>query len=744
LKPSRFFASQVRLLALLGALLFPGGAAWAYIEAPFSLGKAIADSTNVLVIRVETVDKNNNTIIYRKVRDLKGTHPGEIVKHNIGRGGFNPREWQYVMAWAEPGQLAVMFHNGGAAETCIPNYWYQTYAGEWWGLSHGEPFFLRSFAGRPEKLAEAVTAMLAGQEVTVPCMVDGDKNLLHVRSAKLQRLKASLKLLEYNQQRDFAGWGAEEFRAIGGMPGFTHSSPISRTDPGARGIAPADFDGDGKVDFCLYGDGRVQVLQNGGNCLSETAIPYGGGAYSAGWADFNADGKPDLLLATPVGPKLFLNEGGGKFKDVSGGLPQQSYCHAMAAAWIDFFHNGGDKRPDILVADGFRGLRLYRNIGAEPPKAGVPKAGPWFYLGPFDNRGFGVVYPPEQGIDLKREYQGKGNEKITWKQTDFVDGNVISFVPLMKPGQNDNTMVFVYREIEMPGAAEVPVSLGSDDSLCVWLNGEKILAEDTSRGCVPDQSKAVLKLRPGKNALLLRVGNGSGEFAYYFSMPKEIAQAVPPLFEDVSDKVGLGERGIAAALKGDHLAVADVNGDGRPDVLFSAGTGILLLNTAQGFVAAPDSGIAYSAGGVAPIFGDFMGDKAPGLFVPQRKGTCKLFRNDGKGHFTDVTAKSGALAQPLGHVACATWADFNNRGRLDLLLGCLKAPNRYFRNNGDGTFSDASEELGLQFRIFNTRAIAVLDLNRDNVPDVVFNNEGQESCVLLGDAARLTRRVAQK
>ena len=131
----------------------------AYVEAPYTLGRIIHESSNIVLMKVEKVDKEKNMIIYRKVRDIKGKHPTDVIKHNIGRGGFNPREWQYVMEWAEVGKTAIFFHNGGASETCIGNYWYQCYPnGEWWGLSHGEPFLLRSFYGNIDKLIPAVTA----------------------------------------------------------------------------------------------------------------------------------------------------------------------------------------------------------------------------------------------------------------------------------------------------------------------------------------------------------------------------------------------------------------------------------------------------------------------------------------------------------------------------------------------------------------------------------------------------------
>jgi len=199
--------TQSLALAALG-LFFAATLTQAYVEVPYSLGQVVKESTNILLVEVTKVDKTKNLIIFKKLEDVKGKHNGDVVKHNIGKNGFHPREWQNIMAWAEEGKKAVFFHNGGSSETCIGSYWYQAYPqGEWWGMSHAEPFLLRTYCGAPEKLAAACKAIAKGEEVIVPCMVDGNKDLLHQRKAKLQLMKASLKRANYDAKRDFVAFG---------------------------------------------------------------------------------------------------------------------------------------------------------------------------------------------------------------------------------------------------------------------------------------------------------------------------------------------------------------------------------------------------------------------------------------------------------------------------------------------------------------------------------------------------------
>ena len=360
----RRMIDRVILVVAAALALLLSSAAQAYIEAPYALGRVIAEATNVVVVKVEKVDTERNLIIYKKVADIKGKHPTDLIRHNIGKGGFNPREWQFIMAFAQPGKTAVVFHNGSASETCIENYWYQTYAaGEWWTLVHGEPYLLRTYCGKPEKLIPLVQAIIAGQQVTVPCMVDGDKNALQLRTAKMQRMKASMKLQDYDQKRDFAGWGNDEFRKISDMPGFAMMGAIGRLDPGLGRDRRGRFERRRTA-------GHLPVERRPGDAPSERRQHVRGSAAGlhrrrrgAAFGDWNGDGKLDLLLATPTGLKLFTNEG-GKFRDDSALLPQLPYYNLRAVAWMDY---DGDGRPDILIANGFLGLHLFRNKGPQPP-----------------------------------------------------------------------------------------------------------------------------------------------------------------------------------------------------------------------------------------------------------------------------------------------------------------------------------------------------------------------------------------
>lgn len=273
-----------QFLPLVIALLvcFPFSAR-GYVEAPHSLGRCVHESTVIMLVEVTRVNTEKNLIIYKKLADIKGKHPANEIKHNIGKKGFHEREWKNVMQWAEVGKKAVFMSNGDASETCIGSYWYQAYReGEWWGMSHAEPFLLRTFYGDPEKLADLCTRIVKNEEVITPCLADGDKNQLHLRKGKLQRMKASLKKLDYNPKRDFAGWGVDgedvvdEFRTVEIMKESTAGWRFlpEKDVKGRDWIQPNFNDARWRQGKAPIGYGEEEIPKRNGTVVAEQGVNF--------------------------------------------------------------------------------------------------------------------------------------------------------------------------------------------------------------------------------------------------------------------------------------------------------------------------------------------------------------------------------------------------------------------------------------------------------------------------------------
>ncbi|WP_020470684.1 FG-GAP repeat domain-containing protein [Zavarzinella formosa] len=352
------FKYQRSLLAAALLLATTAAPVRAYIEAPMTLADVINQSQMITILRVTRVEKAKSLIVYEKVEDVKGKMTTPTVRHVI-TGQLKEGETKTVLDWAEPGKIAIFFMKDGQCETCIDLYWYQIYKNgdDLYGMSHGEPFLLRSYAGKAERLLPYVRTIMDNKEAIVPAMED-NKDLLHKRAGRIMRLKTSLKNISYDPKRDFAGWGAEDIRRIQGGTGFSHIGALGKVDADARAVSSVDFDGDGKPDLCVVSTSVVKLYQNQGDAFGEVALPgYRGGARSASWGDYNGDGQPDLLLATAMGAKLFTNMGGGIFRDDTAYLPRD-VAGATAAAFLDA---DGDGKPDVMVATAFNGLRLYLN-----------------------------------------------------------------------------------------------------------------------------------------------------------------------------------------------------------------------------------------------------------------------------------------------------------------------------------------------------------------------------------------------
>ena len=107
-----------------------------------------------------------------------------------------------------------------------------------------------------------------------------------------------------------------------------------------------------------------------------------------------------------------------------------------------------------------------------------------------------------------------------------------------------------------------------------------------------------------------------------------------------------------------------------------------------------------------------------------------LLRNQGDGRFTDVTVSAG-LCEPIASQTAA-WADYDNDGDIDLYIAGEYKPKepdprnrgRLYRNNGNGTFTDVADAAGVR-NDRRGKGVAWGDYDNDGLPDLYISNMGQ-------------------
>jgi hypothetical protein len=524
--------------------------------------------------------------------------------------------------------------------------------------------------------------------------------------------------------------GADQFTDIGAM-----LPPLLD-----GGLAWGDFDRDGDLDLALTGAGpantRVSVIyiNDDGIFLNLWAnlVPLSGG--SADWGDVNGDGDLDLLLTGYDGAvrrAIVYSNDAGVFTDRGAVLTGSIYG---SSGWGDYDNDG---RLDLLLAgwnptDSYF-TRLFRNTGTapnQPPTApsgltatvqdGVVTLG-WSAAVDGPSAPAGLTYNVRVGTT-------SGGQEVCTAMAESATG----FRRVARPGNAghrlEKTLTLppgsgpFYWSVQAvdasfaggPFAAEQAfvagpvgyVDLGSGltgmtDPAVAW-------ADHDGDG---DQDLILTGLQAGVPVTIVYRNDGGGVFT--------------PL------NGGKSGAGIAAALPGvSHAAVAwgDYDNDGDVD-LWLSGLGVPATPTGGlyrndgGALTAVAPGLAAVARGAA-AWGDLDNDGDLDLLLTGTTTAAthdtRLYRNDGAGQFTEL---AGGL--PATRDGSAAWADSDNDGDLDLLIGGdgpSGALARLYVNDGQGQFTDAAAGLPA----LGAGRLAWGDADNDGDPDVLLAGDTVE------------------
>ena len=235
---------------------------------------------------------------------------------------------------------------------------------------------------------------------------------------------------------------------------------------------------------------------------------------------------------------------------------------------------------------------------------------------------------------------------------------------------------------------------------------------------------------------------------------KLFRQVAPFKFVDITEQAGVAGPPAANGVGWKTgVTMADFNNDGFLDLYvcrFNA-PNLLYLNDGHGHFkeVAHQAGVDLVSGSVVGAFEDYDRDGFLDLFVltniqdakrsPDGE-VCHLYHNRGNGTFEDVTAKAGISHDPA-HGHSATWFDYNGDGWPDLYVtNDFAAPDHFYRNNGNGTFTDVLAT-AMPHTTWFSMGSDFADINNDGLPDLfvaeMAGTTHYKSKVSMGDMGGL-------
>ena len=303
-------------------------------------------------------------------------------------------------------------------------------------------------------------------------------------------------------------------------------------------------------------------------------------------------------------------------------------------------------------------------------------------------------------------------------------------------------------ETDKPLFTEVTTALGFPQTEASWAAGTHALPEVIGSGVAlfdynNDGALDVLHIRfppPGKADS---------------PAPNLLFQQQPDgTFVDVTETAGIGHEGY-----GQGVAIGDVDNDGDVDVyVTNYGPDVFYRNKGDGTFILKEVGLSNEAWGTSATFGDYDRDGDLDLYVANyvqfdpemvcrgkhsapdycnpkvfEPATDRLFQNNGNGSFTDVTEQTG-IAAMSGRGLGVVCLDLTGDGWVDFFVANDGEANYLWVNQTDGTFAEEAILHGLAFNAYGqpegSMGIAVGDINGDTLPDLFATHLSGETNTL--------------
>lgn len=189
-------------------------------------------------------------------------------------------------------------------------------------------------------------------------------------------------------------------------------------------------------------------------------------------------------------------------------------------------------------------------------------------------------------------------------------------------------------------------------------------------------------------------------------------------FTDISDIANVQGPGYSG-----NLSWADYNLDGNIDLFQSGYVQYIYKNAGNGRFRdiTLNSGIYSTSRNKSSLWFDYNNDLFPDLFLSNQNYN-NLFRNNGDGTFTDVTDNANLKGHKTWKSVGACTGDYDNDGYLDLYLVNISSDRKaLYKNNGDGTFKDVTEQSGTG-DVGDGRTCSFVDYDSDGYIDIFTTN----------------------